>query len=191
MSATRLALAIGNTLLLAACGSGTPTSTPVEKAEATPIALKQPGVGSDVTVTVLSVKQADHVGAAGYGPKAGPGETFVVVRYTIKNTGTKPLDSFNRPELALLDSNDQTYSEDTTAGILAAALNNDAQDAGSDLNPKVTANATAVWKLDKASFDKKTWRIVATLGGMGAKADAAVSWPMKADVEQPLTFALQ
>jgi hypothetical protein len=140
---------------------------------------------------VLSVKQQSQIGEPGLGPKAEPGETFVVVRYTIKNTDTKPLDTANRPELALRDGGGQTYSEDATAGVLAAALNNDIQDANGDLNPKVTAKATAIWKIDKASFDKKTWRVVATLGGFGAKLDKAASWPMNPDAEQPLTFALQ
>lgn len=186
-------------VFLSACGSNStsaassdePGAVPGANAEASMIPLGKPGAGKDVVVTVLSVKQKSQIGEPRLGPKAEPGETFVVVRYTIKNTDTKPLDTANRPELALLDGGGQTYSEDTTAGVLAAALNNDIQDATGDLNPNVTAKSTAVWKIDKASFDKKTWRIVGTFGGLGAKLDKAASWPMNPDAEQPLTFALQ
>jgi hypothetical protein len=182
---------------LSACGSNGGSDAASNQAivgmvaEPSPVALGAAGEGPGVTVTINSVKEQQSIGAEGFGPKTEPGETFVVVRYTIKNTSTKPLSSTDRPDLALIDGAGRSYSEDTQAGILEAALNNDIHNSSGDLNPNVSAKATAVWKIDKASFDRKKWRVRATLGGFGAALEKAASWPREAKTPPPLTFSLE
>jgi len=183
--------------LLTACGgssSSTPANTVTETptVEPAPIAIGKAGIRPGVTVTINSVKEESQIGEKGYGPEAQPGETFIVVRYTIKNTSNKPLSSLDQPDLELVDGSSQSYAEDTQASVLAAALNNDILDGGGDLNPQVTAKNTAVWKIAKAPFDKKTWRIKVTIGGLTAKFDKAASWPVDSgDAPAPLIFSLQ
>jgi hypothetical protein len=93
------------------------------------------------------------------GPKAEASETFVVVSYTLKNTSGKALPFLERPGLSLVDGKGQTYAPDDIAGIMAAGMMNDPSGMSADLNPNVSAKTKAVWKLDKAAFDRATWRL--------------------------------
>lgn len=184
-------------LSLTACGGGdnaddSNTTSDVVETDSAPIPLGKPGAGPGVTVTISSVKEQNHIGSEGYGPKAAAGETFVVVRYAIENTGIKPLSSVDRPSITLVDGAGQSYAEDDQAGVLEAALNNDIQDSTSDLNPKVTGKATAVWKLNKASFDRATWRLKASFDGLSASLGKLAKWPLDdKTATPPLTFALK
>lgn len=164
----------------------------VEPASRPPVSFGKPGEAPGVTITVNSVKRQRLIGPEGVGAEAADGETFVVVRYTLKNTGTKPLDTLARPTISLIDADGQSYAEDTQATALAGALN-DGMPSGT-LNPKVSAKETAVWKLDKAAFDKAKWHLRATFDdSVSATIDKAIAWPRetKAGTVPPVLFSLQ
>ena len=145
-------------VLVGCSPSGSRKGMPAQ-AEGPPVSLGEPGNATDVAVTVRSVEEKRRFAPAGMGPEAGPAETFVIVRYAIKNTSRKPLSSVDRPAVTLVDGNGQGYSEDSQTSIVASGINNDIQDALADINPNVSAKVTAVWKVDKAAFDRATWKL--------------------------------
>lgn len=163
----RLSGALLLTTVIAACGEG-PASPGAAETEASapavavtpPTAVGEAGNAEGSNYTVTSVETANQLGAAGIGPKAEAGETFVVVSYTIKNTADAPLTLMERPALSLVDGNGQSYATDDMATMMAAGMMDDPSGMASDLNPNVSAKTKAAWKVDKASFDKATWRVV-------------------------------
>lgn len=160
----RALIALGLTLGVAACdsGNGTPAAEAVKKEVAAPapvVALGQTGGTDGVELTVTDVSMPTQVGSADTGAKAGPGETFVVVSYTMKNVGPKPLPYGERPKLALIDAQGNSYALDDSASFMASFLMDDASGMTSDLNPNVSAKTKMAWKVDKAAFDKATWKV--------------------------------
>lgn len=159
--------------------------------EAPPITYGTSGAASDMEVTVNSVEQKELIGPKGFGDEAAPGETFVVVRYTVKNLSKKPLMRPDFPGVELIDGSDQGYAEDRQAAVLEAALNDDLQSSG-DLNPNVSAKLTSVWKVDRTSFDPAVWRLKVSFDeGFSAKLDKAAKWPLDSDGAPPLLFKLK
>ena len=154
--------------LLAACdGKPTPAATdPVVSniapadvapaAEPVPVALGQVGSAPGADITITSVEQRSQIGSDGFGRKAGADEIYVVVRYSIKNTFSKPLPSDERPAVTLADGTGQTYADDGAAGLSVGGIGG----AYEDLNPGTSAQAAAVWKVSKMSFDASNWKVV-------------------------------
>lgn len=150
-------------VLLAACGDNTTTSSS-QAAEtptaAPPVALGKAGQATGLEVTVTKVEQTKQVGMAGMGPQAEAGETFVVVSYTLKNTGDQPLPLLQRPTYSLIDETGASYAPDDAATMMAAGMMDDPSGMASDLNPNVSARTKAAWKIDAASFDPANWKVV-------------------------------
>jgi hypothetical protein len=149
-------------VLLAGCGEAPTSQTTggeaVAQPEAKAIAIGETGKADGIEITIDSLKTVSQVGLAGVGPKAEPTETFVVIKYRLKNTASKPLGIAERPALSLVDANGQAYAPDDMVGAMAM----DSADAASftvDLNPGVSTKAVSVWKIAKAGFDKATWKI--------------------------------
>ena len=160
----RTAFALVLSAGLAACdgGTGMPPTEPnkeVATAPAPPIALGQTGGKDGVELTITDVTTPTQVGTSGGGQKAAPGETFVVVIYTMKNVGSRPLAYMDRPGLTLLDASGNSYAVDDVASITASFMKEGLSGEASDLNPNVSAKALEVWKVDKAAFDKATWKV--------------------------------
>lgn len=184
--------------LLSACGGPDTSNTSANEAVAVEenkplplVSLGKAGSESGFEVTVKSVQQRSQIGMEGIGPATEPGETFVVVQYTVKNLGAKPVDSADLPSAELIDANEQAYAEDTQASALQAALSDGMSGTG-DLNPNVTARQTAVWKLEKKSFDPATWRLKVSFDtGFSATLDKAARWPLNPQATPPLMFALK
>jgi hypothetical protein len=145
--------------LLAGCDGGTSTNS-VVAADAPAIALNKVGKASGLEFTVTAAKTTAQIGPAGAGPKAEGGETFVVVDYTLKNTADKPLTYAERPAINLVDGKGQTYAADVVASATAGAIAKDPSGMVSDLNPRVSVRTKAAWKIEKAAFDRKTWKVV-------------------------------
>lgn len=158
-------------LLLSACGQApTSQSTGGEATNQTessgavitdipakpPVPIGQAGSGNGYEITVTSVELRNSVGRAVVN-KAGPTETYVLVRYKLKNTSPRPMLSDERPIVTLLDAHGQTQAEDGAAGLMFAE--DELGDAMRDMNPNVSANRASVWKIAKAGFDKATWRV--------------------------------
>ncbi len=147
-------------LLTCACGSDITPANATTEAASPPVALGATGKATGVDFTVTEVTTPKQIGPDGAGPKAETGETFVVVTYTLKNTGSQNLGFLERPALSLVDPAGRTYSPDEIAGPLASATMEDPTGMSSDLNPNVSAKAKAAWKVDVKAFDKAAWRLV-------------------------------
>ena len=190
MRTTLAALAL---LALSGCGPDMPvieaTEASTSESPLPTIPFGEARLGGNLEISVNSVEDRSEVGVYGMGPKLSPGETFVVVRYTLKNTGKKPIESFNLPGAELIDGQDQVYAEDSEAEMVEAIKNEDSSGA---LNPKVSSKKTAVWKLNKASFDKATWRLRLPLDEtLEARVDKVAQWPLDSNAPRPLIFALK
>lgn len=189
----RAALALVLAASLAACGDDTASDTAAAAAP-TERDLPTTGLGKsakagNLEITIKSVEERSQVGVYGMGPKLSPGETFVVVRYTIKNIGSAPVDRGNQPDIKLIDGNYQEYAEDSEAEMLEAIKNDD--DMGT-MNPSVTYKRTAVWRLGKEAFDKAKWRVKVPLDATtDAALDKIARWPLDSNAPPPLMFALK
>ena len=117
------------------------------------------------------MKSTNQVADPSVIPLAGPDETYVVVKYTIKNTGSTPLELLNRPAIDLQDTNGQVFAKDDIAtGVTGAVL--DAQGMVNDINPGLTVKTAAVWKVAKQGFDPATWKVV-------VRTDPALEFKLK------------
>lgn len=161
----RLVLALACAAPLAACGDDATTTASADGAQAAPepaappLAYGKTGKATGVDFTVTSVTTPNQIGPSGIGPKVEAGETFVVVSYTLKNTGDATLPLMERPGLSLIDPKGNSYTPDELASPMAAGMMTDMSGMASDLNPNVSAKTKAAWKVDKAAFDPATWRL--------------------------------
>lgn len=152
--------------VLTACGGGSPSQPAGNGVDAaahssTPaIAVGEPGKAGAVQFIVTSVSTTGQIGPAPVGAKAEAGETFVVVSYTIKNVGDATLPFADRPGVTLVDGKGQSYEPDMSSSMMAAGMMSDTSGMASDLNPNVSAKTKVAWKIDKAAFDKASWKVV-------------------------------
>lgn len=161
----KLLLPLAAILALAGCGDpSSPTAddqtAAVPASDATPLPLNETGKAEGIEFTVTKIDTPTQIGPAGIGTAAGQDETYVVVSYTLKNTSAAPLSFLERPRIDLADGGGQTYAIDDLASGLSAATMEDPTGMSADLNPNVSAKAKVAWKVDKASFDPATWRLV-------------------------------
>nr|WP_272916547.1 DUF4352 domain-containing protein [Tsuneonella aeria] len=180
---------LASAILLTGCDSADDTIAPTETAAAPDKIYKlgETASAGGLEFAITKVEERSQIGPVGIGPKAGSGEVFVVVRYTIKNIGKEPIDRWDFPKVELINGEEVTLAKDTEATALEGALKSDSHGTG-DLNPKVTATETSVWKVEKASFDRDTWQLKASFDSAVA---AAVTWPMEPNVEAPILFSLK
>ena len=137
--------------------SDAPTTQPTA-GPATP--LGQAATAGGVQFTVTKVATPAIVGGGGSASTTMPGETFVVVDYTLKNVGGEPLLYLHRPAIKLLDGRGRAYAADDSATTkVSIVFGEDSSGATADLNPNVSARTRGAWKVDKAAFDRGTWRL--------------------------------
>ena len=166
MRTIKLAFSALALLPLSACGTSEPTAP-----AAPALAVGQTGKANGIEIAVTSVKATNQVADPPAVALAGPDETYVVVKYTIKNTGSMPLELLNRPAIDLLDAKGQVYAKDDIAtGVTGAVL--DAQGMVNDINPGLTVKTAAVWKVAKQGFDPATWKVV-------VRTDPALEFKLK------------
>lgn len=152
-------LVLAAALLLSACdgsdsnkNGAAPTAQPATPA--IPIGKNAKADGLEFTVT--KVRTPPYIE---YGPKANKGEVFVIVNYMLKNTSGKPLPLLSRPAITLVDASGQSYNMDD---FLTASSGVDIAGQASflaDINPGITVEGRAAWKLSAAAFDKATWKL--------------------------------
>lgn len=161
-------------LMVSACGEPTQTNggQATTQADVTPIALGETGNANGVDITITSAKAVSQLGPAGGGPKAEAGEVFVVVRYTLKNTSSKPLGMMEKPGLTLVDGEGNSYTSDDTLGAMDLATSSDAANVSLEINPGTSTKWAGGWKVAKAGFDKATWKVV-------ANTDPALTFALK------------
>lgn len=123
------------------------------------IALGQTGGKDGVELTLTDVNTASLIGSVDHGSEAGPAEIFVIVNYTMKNVGPTPLQYLDRPDLTLLDAAGNNYASDDSALFDARNRREKPITEWSDLNTSVSAKNLQVWKVEKATFDRATWKV--------------------------------
>ncbi len=164
MNAKPLTLGLAFAALLAACGADPQPSgnTPAEisQTDPAPVPVGHAASTDEATFTVTAVTTPKQIGPQGVGGKAAAGETYVVVDYTIKNTGGSTLPFMEWPKFSLVSPSGQTIASDDMAGAMSASTMEDPSGMASDLNPGVSAKARTAWKIDASTFDKKTWKLV-------------------------------
>jgi hypothetical protein len=154
-------LMLSGALAVSACdGPPTANGNVASPSETKPHALGKNVSAEGVDYLITSVEQRNQISAAGIGPKAEAGETFVVVRYTLKNTAKAVLPLMERADVSLVDGAGTTYARDDSASAMAITMMKDFSGMASDLNPGVSAKMIAVWKVDRKAFDKTTWKLV-------------------------------
>lgn len=165
---------LASAILLTGCGPTSEGATSEATSEPAP-ETKIYAVGESVKAgefefTLRSVEERAKASDNPFADPAGPGEVFVVAKLAIKNTGSKPADTSDAPEVQLLDPNGTAYSEDTMNSSLAST--DEGLDVQSEINPGVTYRSAVAWKVAKGAFDPTTWKIVVS-------ADPAFEYRLK------------
>ena len=121
------------------------------------LAIGETGKADSVEITVSSAKAVKLIGPPEVGLKAGDGEIYVRVDYTVKNTSGDPLQLQDRPKLTLRDDKGQSYAVDEVTSAVAGT--EDIASVG-DLNNGVSAKTAAVWKVDEQAYNPAAWLVV-------------------------------
>lgn len=150
-------------LAVAACGSpdaGGEGGNPASAESATPAALGQVIKIGDAEYTVTGVQAVQSVGSNPYLRKsASDGATFVVVNWTMKNAGTRPMEFYDQATMHLVDPAGVEYSSDDEATI-TYGLEADLTEKGlGDLNPGITSRGADVYEVSSTAFNQATWTL--------------------------------
>lgn len=138
--------------LLAVAGCGGTESEPTAPTQA-----EQKFSAKGVDVVLTSVEQTDQIDPVL--PAAGEGETFVVAKYSLTNTSSKPLSFTERPLFELVDEKGQAYEQDVMTSSFVATQA-DPTGFANGTNPGTTTKMGAVWKVAKKSYDPSKWKII-------------------------------
>lgn len=168
-------------------GSETPTEQPLKFEDVPVVEFGETAQAEGLEFELIDVAEKSQIGMEGLGPAASPEETFVAIRYRVKNLSKEPMNRWDFPSVDLVDATGQAYAMDNEASALEGALSDDVTGRG-DLNPNVAARLVAVWKVDKATFKEDEWRVMVSFDS--AIADA-IAWPLDADSPTPILFALK
>lgn len=160
-------------LLATACERQSQTTEQVEaQAEQAPAEIEALDIGATaergpIGFTLKSVETKKAVRDPDWSPPAGPGETFVVARYEIKNLGNEPLDTFELPEVTLVDGSGVEYDSD-----LEASSSDGDSNGWDDVNPGIVFKGTRSFKVVEERYDPGVWQIV-------IKTDPAIAYRLK------------
>ncbi|MBF0120761.1 MAG: SEL1-like repeat protein [Desulfobacterales bacterium] len=111
-------------------------------------------------ITVISTEIKDSIGDEYFNTKPAEDAIYVAIKWKYKNITGKPINSFNQPNIKLLDPNGLKYNEDFEASSFYATEVNVTEKIISDLNPGITVMGAKVFEVSKESFNKSTWLIL-------------------------------
>ena len=148
-------------LLLAGCGAE-PTTVEEQPTKPAQSEVKNHSLGETVTTgdlefTLKSIETVQDIGSPGWVEPAGPGETYVIAKFAFKNLSTTPIDPFQLPSVALLDSNGVEYGSDLQSSSMASDGDSIPLD---NINPGITYNDTLAWKVVAENYDPSAWTVV-------------------------------
>lgn len=149
-------------LLLAGCGSPADGagSGGTQAAAAQPAAIGEVIRVGDVEYTIKSVEQVQSVGDNPYLRRtASDGGTFVVVTFTVKNAGTRPVEFYDQATMHLVDANGVEYSSDPDATSAYQMGSNIDVVSFADINPGISVNDADVYQVSAEAFDLATWSV--------------------------------
>lgn len=152
------ALAPQDEVLPAAENSNVPSGANSEAAQETGIAIGTPVKSREAEITVTKIEQRNQVGNDFLAEKASEGGTLIVVDFTVKNVGDRPL-SFYSPKIALIDASGMEYSSDIAKSAAYATEGDYDSKLFSDLNPGITTRGSTVFEVAADRYDPATWAI--------------------------------
>lgn len=143
--------------------SKTPT-TKIEESKKFSVAEVIDADGLEVTID--SVEEKSKVGGEYFEKVPSEGGTLVAVRYSVKNTGSKPIGSFSTPTFNLIDTkNDVEYDSDVDASSSYATEIDLDEKILSDLNPGIKVQGADVYEVSKELYDQGSWAVVVSYKG--------------------------
>lgn len=141
-------------------GSGAPAASKTAAETAAPAKIGDLLATDGAAVQIEGVSTRDAVGSQYAREAASEGGVLVVVRYAVKNTGDKPLASYDRPRIKLMDAAGVVYDPDIAKSSAFAMEGNFDTKVWSDLNPGITTHGADVFEVAQDRYDPATWRIV-------------------------------
>lgn len=133
--------------LIAGCGNQQSS----EETDGTPLGI---AVANGLQYTIKSVQNVEEVGERRTFT-AGSNETFVVVRYAVKNTSDQSVDGYDIPKLVLRDHKGRTHELDQILTIWGS------DEQAKDLNPDNSEDRTDIWRVAADTYNPATWQVVA------------------------------
>lgn len=158
---------------LSGCGGG--SSTPPAPAKVYSIGEAIATEKYELKITKVETRQ--KVGVQYADETASEGATIVGVQYSIKNIGTKPMNSFEQPSLKLFDDKGTEYSSDISKSSAYSMEVDPNQKIMSDLNPGITVKAATAFEVSKELFKKDTWTLKSSDGASISLAAPASAVP--------------
>lgn len=139
---------------LAACGDYVaPVSSPDEAFQ-----VGEPLQFEDYSITIDSVEERTAVGGDVWGVETPvEGGTLIVVRYTVVNTGNRPISIWQMPVVQLEDPNGAILSANIGKSAAFASTAQLTANGLSDLNPGLTATDAEVFEVSKSQYDPTNW----------------------------------
>lgn len=139
--------ALAGLLILAACGE----AEVAQNDSAPPMAI---AVADGLEFTIKSVKTVEEV-SRNQTFTAAPGETFVVVRYTVKNVSDQVIKARDTSKLILRDEKGRRQERDNSLSVWTT------DETEADLNPDLSGPRTDIWRVASATYNPSTWLLVA------------------------------
>ncbi|MFZ5376615.1 MAG: hypothetical protein ACOZAN_03030 [Patescibacteria group bacterium] len=127
--------------------------------------LQQAITAKSLETTITSVATKSSVGNAYVKETASEGGVLIAVDYKYKNISDKPLNSFNRPTVNLIDANGTEYDSDVGKTSTYSVETNLDSKVFSDLNPGITVKDAKVFEVSKDNFDESTWMVQVKIDG--------------------------
>jgi hypothetical protein len=131
--------------------------------------LDEPIQGKSLEVTVTDVTQKTSVGSQYLNEKASEGAILIAIQWQYKNTSDKPVKSYSKPEMKLIDSNNTEYNSDLGKTSYYATEAKLDSKVWSDLNPGITVKDAAVFEISKEAYAKGGWVAIVKLDGKNYK----------------------
>lgn len=118
----------------------------------------------DLAVTVSKAEFRRFVGAGPFRQESSPTSVYLVVEYSYRNEGSRPLGIFETPKVSLRDELGVKYSPDVGAGAAHATEGSSNAKILSGLNPGVTITESDVFEIDAASAQSSSYSLTVEAG---------------------------
>jgi len=145
-----------------AINDGTTASKAVEPAEVKSYTVGKPFIIEDIEINVIKVvKLTSIAGNILWSDKTpSKGGIFVAIKWSLRNAGNVPVNSFNLPsKLQLISGDGATYDQDISATMQLAGEWNIDSKVMSSLNPKISVEEVAVFEIAKELVEQGGWMI--------------------------------
>jgi len=150
-----------------AAHDGNAASKAVQPTDIRSYTVGTPFIIEDIEINVMKVAKLTSIAGnilwSDKTPSAGG--VFVAVKWSLRNVGSVPVNSFSLPSaMQLVSANGATYDQDIGATTQLAGAWNINSKTMSNLNPKITVEEVAVFEIAKELVSQDGWMI--KIGGI-------------------------